>query len=281
MYCSLAGLICRVPVVSVFHGAVDVNPNSKLLRTKFHILNRGSAKVVCVSQSLSTTLLKSGMLERAKSIIIYNGIDTHLFRPQPNQYLRDQFGLAAGDIVIGAMGNIRRPKGYDILLRAAALLVKKSPRYKFMIAGEGSGHLYQDLLKLREDLGLTTHVFFLGFQEDVARVLNNFDVFLLSSTSEGFSIATIEAMACGLPVIGCQGSGAAEVVTDGKTGRLVPGAFVFTAATGAALVTLVGGGFVPANTQSGVWLCHTRVCPAIRRLLLKPKFTKASAGPKS
>lgn len=221
VYCSLAGLICGVPVISVFHGAVDVNPSSKLLRTKFRILNRGSAKVVCVSQSLSATLLKSGMLARAKSVVIYNGIDTHLFRPQRHHHLRDQFGLAAADIVIGAMGNIRRPKGYDVLLRAAALLVKKSPRYKFMIAGDGSGRLYEDLLKLREDLGLKAHVFFLGFQEDVARVLNNFDIFLLSSTTEGFSIATIEAMACGLPVVVTRSGGPEEIVSHDENGLLV------------------------------------------------------------
>ena len=221
VYCSLAGWICRVPVISVFHGAVDVNPHSKLLHTKFRILNRGSAKVVFVSQSLNDTVLKSGMLARRKSVVIYNGIDTRLFRPQRNPHLRNQLGLATDDIVIGAMGNIRRPKGYDVLLHAAALLVKKSTRYKFMIAGDGSGRLYEDLLKLREDLGLKAHVFFLGFQEDVTQVLNNFDIFLLSSTTEGFSIATIEAMACGLPVVVTRSGGPEEIVTHAENGLLV------------------------------------------------------------
>lgn len=221
VYCSLAGLICRVPVISVFHGAVDINPLSKLLHAKFSILNRGSAKVVFVSQSLNDTISKSGMLARHKSVVIYNGIDTQLFHPQRSQHLKNQFGLGADDIVIGAMGNIRRPKGYDVLLHAAALLVKKSTRYKFMIAGDGSGRLYEDLLKLRDDLGLKAHVFFLGFQEDVAQVLNNFDIFLLSSTTEGFSIATIEAMACGLPVVVTRSGGPEEIVTHGENGLLV------------------------------------------------------------
>lgn len=236
VYCSLAGWICRVPVISVFHGAVDVNPNSKLLRTKFHILNRGSAKVVCVSQSLSNTMLKSGMLAHHKSVVIYNGIDTHLFRPQRNQYLKNQLNLTANDIIIGAMGNIRRPKAYDVLLHAAALLVKKSTYYKFMIAGDGSGRLYEDLLKLREELGLKAHVFFLGFQEDVAQVLNNFDIFLLSSTTEGFSIATIEAMACGLPVVVTRSGGPEEIVTHGENGLLVD---VASASQIAGAITLI------------------------------------------
>ena len=221
VYCSLAGLICRVPVISVFHGAVDVNPSSKLLRTKFHILNRGSARVVFVSHSLSATILKSGMAAAHKACVIYNGVNTRVFQPRPDRTIRKQLGLADSDIVVGSMGNIRRPKGYDVLLHAAAQLVDHSPQYKFLIAGDASGRLYEELLHLRERLGLTQHVFFLGFRADVAHVLNNFDVFLLSSTSEGFSISTIEAMACGLPVVVTRSGGPEEIVTDREDGLLV------------------------------------------------------------
>jgi glycosyltransferase involved in cell wall biosynthesis len=221
VYCSLAGLICRVPVISVFHGAVDVNPSSRLLRTKFHILRRGSARVVYVSHSLGTAISQSGMLDARAAQVIYNGVDTDVFQPRPDRSLRQQLGLADGDIVIGSMGNIRRPKGYDVLLQAAAQLVSHSPHYKFLIAGDASGRLYEELLQLRARLGLTRHVFFLGFRADVAEVLNNFDVFLLSSTSEGFSIATIEAMACGLPVVVTRSGGPEEIVTDQVDGLLV------------------------------------------------------------
>jgi glycosyltransferase involved in cell wall biosynthesis len=221
VYCSLAGLICRVPVISVFHGAVDVNPSSKLLRTKFRILNRGSDRVVYVSHSLSATILKSGMAAAHKACVIYNGVDTLQFRPRPDRTIRRQLGLADSDIVIGSMGNIRRPKGYDVLLHAAAQLVSHSPHYKFLIAGDAQGRLYEELLQLRERLGLTRHVFFLGFRADVAHVLNNFDIFLLSSTSEGFSISTIEAMACGLPVVVTRSGGPEEIVTHGQNGLLV------------------------------------------------------------
>ncbi len=221
VYCSLAGLICRVPVVSVFHGAVDVNPSSSLLRIKFLILNRGSACVVYVSHSLSATILKSGMAAAHKARVIYNGVNTDVFLPRPDQTIRKQLGFADSDIVIGSMGNIRRPKGYDVLMHAAAQLVSHSQHYKFVIAGDTSGRVYGELLQLRERLGLAQNVFFLGFRPDVANVLNNFDVFLLSSTSEGFSIATIEAMACGLPAVVTRSGGPEEIVTDRDNGLLV------------------------------------------------------------
>ena len=221
VYCSLAGWICRVPVVSVFHGFVDVNPASRLIATKFRILNMGSTSVVFVSQSLRNAFQKVGMVSAEKSLVIYNGVDTSVFCRDRNHSIRAQLGLAENDIVIGSIGDVRQAKGYDILLHAAAQVVEKSPRYKFLIAGDTSGPLYQELLKLRNHLGLNKHVFFLGFREDVAQVLNNFDVFLLSSTTEGFSIATIEAMACGLPVVVTRSGGPEEIVTDAKDGLLV------------------------------------------------------------
>ena len=221
VYCSLAGLICRIPVISVFHGFVDVSPTSRLLGTKFRILNWGSTSVVFVSQSLKKAFQKGGMVSAAKSLVIYNGVDTNIFARNRDQSIKNQLGLAESDIVIGSIGDIRPAKGYDVLLHAAALLVKNSPKYKFIIAGDASGKLYDELLQLRDRLGLKEHLFFLGFREDVARVLNNFDIFLLSSISEGFSISTIESMACGLPVVVTRSGGPEEIVTDGKDGLLV------------------------------------------------------------
>jgi glycosyltransferase involved in cell wall biosynthesis len=221
VYCSLAGLLCRVPVVSVFHGAVDVNPQSRLLGLKFRILNVGSRRTVFVSDSLKNAILKTGMVAAHKSSVIFNGVDTDLLRRAPDTSIRSQLGLNESDLVIGSIGNIRRPKGYDVLLQAAALLREKSPRYKFVIAGDTTGRLYDELLKLRSQLGLENTVHFIGFQSDVARVLNNFDLFLLSSTSEGFSIATIEAMSCSLPVVATRSGGPEEIVTHEQDGLLV------------------------------------------------------------
>ena len=221
VYCSLAGLICRVPVISVFHGFVDITPANKLLGIKFKILNMGSTFVVFVSQSLKKAFLKDGMVAADKSVVIYNGVDTHRFTRKRDQSIRNQLGLSDTDIVIGSIGDVRQAKGYDDLLHSAAILVKRSKKYKFIIAGDTSGSLYDELLQLRDRLGLNEHLFFLGFREDVTRVLNNFDIFLLSSTTEGFSIATIEAMACGLTVVVTRSGGPEEIVSDGENGLLV------------------------------------------------------------
>jgi glycosyltransferase involved in cell wall biosynthesis len=72
--------------------------------------------------------------------------------------------------------------------------------------------LYEELLELRKQKDLEKVFFFLGFKENVSTLLNNLDVFILTSSSEGFSIATIEALACGLPVIATKSGGPEEIL---------------------------------------------------------------------
>ncbi len=132
---------------------------------------------------------------------IPNGVDTKIFRPERNRSIRAELGISDDTALIGAIGNIRKPKAYDVLLRAARALADGSRRFHLVIAGDRANTLGRDLEVLKRNLGLDGQVTFLGLREDVPRVLNNLDVFVLSSHTEGFSIACIEAMACGIPVV--------------------------------------------------------------------------------
>jgi glycosyltransferase involved in cell wall biosynthesis len=156
-----------------------------------------------------------------KMRVIYNGIKSADFKRPRSDALRQQSGWSREAVIVGSLGNIRPAKGYDILLQAAALLKDKLVPYRFVIAGQGKPGLYDDLLKLRAELGLKETVHFIGFNDDPAGFLSNLDLFLLSSTSEGFSIATIQAMASGLPVIVTRSGGPEEIVTHGENGWMV------------------------------------------------------------
>ena len=151
--------------------------------------------------------------------MIYNGINTENFQRPKSNRLRQQFGWGEDEVIIGSLGNIRPAKAYDVLLQAAALL--KDKVYRFVIAGQGKGGLYQRLQDLRAELKLDDRVQFLGFNDDPADFLSNLDLFLLSSSSEGFSIATIQAMAAGLPVIATRSGGPQEIITHNENGCLV------------------------------------------------------------
>ncbi len=120
------------------------------------------------------------------------------------------------------MGNIRVPKAYDVLLRAFALVTAAVPEARLVIVGQPLAGLYEDLLEVRRSLGMEAAVHFLGFREDVPRILRALDVFALSSSDEGFSLATVQAMATGLPVVATRSGGPETIVEDGISGILVP-----------------------------------------------------------
>ena len=222
VYCSLAGFLTRKPVVATFHGSVDFSGTNRFKKIKFGAINMGASNIVAVSDSLRNELVSGALVNIDKTKIIYNGVDTKDFQRDHGEELRQRYGLKQDDVLVGSLGNIRSSKGYHILLQAASMLSDSSHTFHFVIAGHSRpGRLYDDLLKQREELGLTDRVHFLGFTEDPAGFLSNLDIFLLSSTSEGFSIATIQAMAAGLPVVATRSGGPEEIIEHGKNGLLV------------------------------------------------------------
>ena len=221
LYASMAGLLTGRPVISTFHGAVDVNQNERFRWLKFWLINRGSSWIVMVSDYLKKQLWSTSNISRKKSIIIYNGINPEKYKRINDNTLRRELGITNYNILVGAVGNIRRPKSYDMLLNAAAIICKDTDKYKFVIAGEGSGAVYDELLKLHEKLDLLDKVYFIGFRPDVEKIMSNMDIFLLTSSTEGFSLSTIEAMACELPVITTKSGGPEEIISDGFNGLLV------------------------------------------------------------
>ena len=122
---------------------------------------------------------------------------------------------------MGAVGNLRPVKRYDLLIRAAALLNASSPDYHFVIVGQAPPDIHSDLVALRDSLGLQNVVRFAGFQDEVEKFMSTFDLFALSSDSEGFSIATVQAMAAGLPIVATRCGGPEEILDHGRSGWLV------------------------------------------------------------
>jgi glycosyltransferase involved in cell wall biosynthesis len=222
IYCSLAGMLARLPVVAVLHGQTDVSPSERMATLKRLAVRHGTDAVVFVSEQLRKALAPLLRMPRDRCAVIPNGVDAGRFAINADRTVREELGLAPRTVLVGAVGNIRRPKGYDVLLRAARILKDRHQDYRFVIVGEGHGSLLQELTQLRAELGLIEDVAFLGLRSDVARLLTSFDVYVLSSTTEGFSISCIEAMAAGRPVVATRSGGPDEIVEDGISGLLVP-----------------------------------------------------------
>lgn len=221
VYASMAGMALSVPVVSVLHGHSDVAPAGRFSAVKSAMVRRGSRKVVFVSERLEEHLQPQLRLAVSQRSVIPNGVDTEVFHPDRDRSLRAELGIAEDTVLVGAIGNVRKPKAYDVLLRAARILIDRSQRFHFVIAGDHANALGGRLAQLSRDLAIERHVSFLGLRHEVSRLLNNLDVFALSSHTEGFSIACIEAMACGVPVVATR-SGGPEEILEGEAGILVP-----------------------------------------------------------
>lgn len=217
---SIVGAVCGIPAVATLHGAGDIAVE-RHRALKAALLNRVLRRVVFVSESLRREVLAGGALRPGFTRVIPNGIDPARFFPRRDLALRHELEIAADAFLVGAVGNLRAAKGYDVLLRAAARLRERIPRLHVVIAGEARGELFEQLQALRASLGLEETVTFAGFRDDVAGVLAACDAFALTSRSEGFSLATVQAMAMGLPVVATRCGGPEELVEDGITGLLV------------------------------------------------------------
>jgi glycosyltransferase involved in cell wall biosynthesis len=217
----LLGIAMRVPVVCTMHGEGDLDPGERFRGLKFRLLNRAAGRVVFVSDPLRRYFLNAGSLRPDLTTVVPNGIDVARFADTRDPSVREEWGIRNEDFLVGAVGNLRTAKGYDVLLRAAALLRERGPGYRFVIVGQAQGELYRELLDLRERLGLQAEVHFAGFRDDVHRVMQAFDLYAITSRSEGFSLSTVQAMATALPVVATRCGGPEEILEHGRTGLLV------------------------------------------------------------
>ncbi len=221
VYGTLAGRLTGVPVVCTFHGPADIGAAERFGRPKLRIVSRWAARTVFVSDSLRAHFEGLAPFREGSAAVVPNGIDVESFAAPRDGAFRAELGIAPDAVLIGALGNIRPSKAYPVLLRAAAALRARSSELRFVIVGETRGGPFDELLRLRAELGLAEVVTFAGFREDVPRVLASLDLFVVSSSHEGFSLSTVQALAARLPVVATRCGGPEEILEHGVTGILV------------------------------------------------------------
>jgi glycosyltransferase involved in cell wall biosynthesis len=219
---SVLSILLRLPLVATLHGRVDVSPNEKWIFIKNTLMQIGVNKLVAVSRDLAGFIAQRKLFNENKITTIYNGVNTTKFQKNSDQSVRESLCIDGDAILIGSVGNIRPAKSYSVLIDAADIMVKVHPNIHFIIAGHQKPELMSRLDAQLKALNLTDKVHFVGFQQDSAAFLGQMDMFALSSSSEGFSIATIEAMATGLPVVATRCGGPEEILAHERTGLLVP-----------------------------------------------------------
>ncbi len=215
VYGGLAAACARVPAVATVHGRgyyAEAGRRIKALK----LAARLGTRIVAVSSDIQHFLTAELGLGPVR--VIPNGIDVD--RPARGDRARGRalLGLDPGARVIGAVGNLYPVKGHRTLLEAAS---RMDQPVHVVIAGRGDEEAV--LRSEAAALGLADRLHLLGFRDDVPDLLAAFDIYALPSLSEGQSLALIEAMAAGLPIVATAVGGNAEVLGEGvPTGLLVP-----------------------------------------------------------
>lgn len=182
--------------------------------TKFAI--EVSDAVTAVSQYLRKRTIEEFSLEREVDVI-YNFVDTSRGRrvPEPGR----EHWAPGGEKILMHASNFRPVKRVSDVVRVFDMVRREIPA-KLLLVGEGPERLF--VRQLVKELRLSEHVHFLGEQDYLENLLSCVDLLLLPSEQESFGLVALEAMSCGVPVVGTNVGGLPEVVTHGESGFLVP-----------------------------------------------------------
>lgn len=174
---------------------------------------------ICASEAVRRMLIADGV-PSARAVTVHEGIDLGHVDAAPAADLHAELWLPHGSPVVGNVAALVAHKGQRHLIEAAAIVVKRVPDARFVIAGEGE--LRPALERQIKEHHLEKHVFLAGFRPDILSVHKGFDIFVMSSVTEGLGTSLLDAMACGKPVVATTAGGMPEVVDEGATGLLVP-----------------------------------------------------------
>jgi glycosyltransferase involved in cell wall biosynthesis len=186
------------------------------------LLHLGIDRIVAVARGHARYLNRVEKVPADKIITIYNGVDPGRFRPRLSRAeAKLQLNIPPDDPVVSMVALLRPDKAHDVLLDAAHLVLREVPNTRFLIVGDGPTR--QLLVRQATTLGISQHVHFLGVRTDIAVILAATDVGVLSTypLQETFSVAVLEAMSAGLPVVATDVGFLHEAVIPGETGFLV------------------------------------------------------------
>lgn len=178
------------------------------------MLHRWLYKKIDKAVAISTAV-KNGItvFPPEKVTVVYNGVDIQKFAAAAPGSLRKELGIEPGTKLVGMVGQIHVSKGHLTLLQSISEILALCPDTVFVVIGGGDSSELQKM---------NSAVRFLGQRNNIPELMKDMDVFVMASQNEPFGRVTVEAMAAGVPVVGSNSGGTAELITDGESGLLIP-----------------------------------------------------------
>ena len=189
----------------------------------YQLAVRGADAVVFVSRAgLAHFVQRAGGVPPRKAHVIANGVDVAAIGARQDDVRRallTRLGRPSETMLIGTVGRLDPVKDHATLLQAMQRLRAGGHAADLVLVGDGATR--EALAARAKSLQIDGHVHFLGMRDDVHSLLPAFDLFALSSITEGYSLALVEAAAAALPIVATRVGGNADIVGDGVTGLLV------------------------------------------------------------
>lgn len=201
--------------VAAYNWAVGVTMRAEALLSRF-------ADLVISNSHAGLEYASANGFSQRKMVVIPNGIDTEYFKSdaEARQKLRQEWGIAETEILIGSAARLDPMKDHPVFLRAMAKLARERADVRFVCVGDGPEPYKTELCQLADELGLATRLLWLGARFDMPAVYSALDLACSSSLfGEGFSNTVAEAMACSVPCVVTDVGDSALIV--GEIGEVV------------------------------------------------------------
>jgi glycosyltransferase involved in cell wall biosynthesis len=215
----LVAKVRNIPIIATVHRAEVDTVGNPLFFFRKQALARFK-RIIAVSNHTKCLALKAGV-DASKITVIYNSCDEKFFfYGKDKDTVRKKHNFRTDDKIILFVGNLIRRKGVSFLIESLNLLRGTIPEFLAIIVGQGEE--LQNLKSMVSRYALNSHVKFYGriSKTELSELCAAADVFVLPSTSEGHSVALLEAMASGLPIVASDIEGNRESVEDGVNGLL-------------------------------------------------------------
>jgi glycosyltransferase involved in cell wall biosynthesis len=220
----LAATAAGTPVVvHTYHGFGFHNYQNPILFRSYLAAERIAARkthhAIFVSRANWSRAQQLGLLKDCSSSLIRSGVEIEpLVHPIKHQKLRDELGIPVEAQIVGMVGCLKRQKDPLTFVEAADLISQELPETHFVLVGDGV--LKQNVLRRVQTMKHGERFHLLGWRRDVADLLTNFDVLVLTSRWEGLPRVIPEATIAGVPVVASDIEENREAVVDGKNGLL-------------------------------------------------------------
>jgi L-malate glycosyltransferase len=222
-YAALSRLIHRTPKLLLEeHGRFfpEIKKNRRILVNRT-VIKPLTHHFVAVSNDVRRRLVEYEGLDYSRIDVIYNGVHgAPSLPPDKRAELRKELGFSTEDFVVGTVGRFDPIKNLTLLVKSLALAGRKIMSIKGLLVGDGPQ--FNEIRAFIDNLELSQKVMLPGYRDDARSLIKCMDLFVLSSYSEGTSMALLETMAAGVPAVVTDVGGNPELIKHGETGWVVP-----------------------------------------------------------